>query len=206
MRNGSSRSGRRFGRVRPDPSSPLTNSGSPDAGAAPPPHRQESTSLGSADLRRGRDEAVDVESGSRGTRVEGEARTTAAEIQFALVGVLGVNHLAFRTVDPDRLHRFYVMLTGGDELDGEHAPIRVGQTLLVFFASEGQQVADDPDEIAFDVDAVGFDEVLHRARELGCEIRGPVEHTAFSKGFYLDDPDGRRLEFIHEDPGVYWRD
>jgi catechol 2,3-dioxygenase-like lactoylglutathione lyase family enzyme len=122
------------------------------------------------------------------------------------VGVLGVNHLAFRTPDPDRLRRFYVELTGADELEGEHRPIRVGHTLLVFFASPEHRVTEDPDEIAFDVDHVGFDEVLRRARALDCDIRGPVEHTAFSKGFYLNDPDGRRLEFIHDDLGVYWRE
>jgi catechol-2,3-dioxygenase len=121
------------------------------------------------------------------------------------VGVLGVNHLAFRTADADRLRRFYLELTGADELEGEHAPIRVGQTLLVFFAAEVHGAAPDPDEIAFDVDRSGFEDVLQRARALGCEIRGPVEHTSFSKGFYVSDPDGRRLEFIHDDPGVYWR-
>jgi catechol 2,3-dioxygenase-like lactoylglutathione lyase family enzyme len=127
-------------------------------------------------------------------------------LELVLVGVLGVNHLAFRTSDPNRLRSFYVELTGADEIDGEHDPIRVGQTLLVFFESREHQSPDDPDEIAFDVDSSGFDEVLRRARALGCEIRGPVEHTSFSKGFYLSDPDGRRLEFIHADPAVYWRE
>jgi catechol 2,3-dioxygenase-like lactoylglutathione lyase family enzyme len=122
------------------------------------------------------------------------------------VGVLGVNHLAFRTPDPDRLRRFYVELTGAEELEGAHGPIRLGQTLLVFFASQTSGAADDPDEIAFDVDLPGFDHVLMRARELGCEVRGPVEHTAFSRGFYLSDPDGRRLEFTYDDRGVYWRE
>ena len=122
------------------------------------------------------------------------------------MGVLGVNHLAFRTPDPDRLRRFYLELTGADEIEGDHGPIRVGRTLLVFFNSPEHRVSDDPDEIAFDVDEAGFDGVLKRARALGCEIRGPVEHSAFSKGFYLRDPDGRRLEFTHDDPAVYWRE
>jgi len=121
------------------------------------------------------------------------------------MGVLGVNHLAFRTPDPDRLRRFYLDLTGAEELDGEHRPIRVGQTLLVFFESARGGAADDPDEIAFDVDERGFQEVLERARTLGCAIRGPVEHTPISKGFYLEDPDGRRLEFTYDDRGIYWR-
>jgi len=55
------------------------------------------------------------------------------------------------------------------------------------------------------VDASGFNEVLRRARNLACAVRGPVDHTASSRGFYLSDPDGRRLEFVHDDPGVYWR-
>lgn len=121
------------------------------------------------------------------------------------MGVIGVNHLAFRTPDPERLRRFYVELTGADELEGEHGPIRVGQTLLVFFAAAEHGAGADPDEIAFDVDRAGFEDVSRRARSLGCEVRGPVEHTPFSTGLYLSDPDGRRLEFIHDDPAVYWR-
>ena len=122
------------------------------------------------------------------------------------MGVLGVNHLAFRTPDPVRLRRFYLELTGAEELEGAHGAIRVGHTLLVFFHSEASGAADDPDEIAFDVDAPGFEDVLDRARHLGCEIRGPVEHTRSSRGFYLSDPDGRRLEFTYDDPGIHWRE
>ena len=122
------------------------------------------------------------------------------------MGVLGINHLAFRTPDPDRLRRFYLDLTGAEDLEGAHRPIRVGQTLLVFFASEAHGTTNDEDEIAFDVDMSGFNDVLERARRLGCEIRGPIEHTVSSRGFYLDDPDGRRLEFTYNDRGVYWRE
>ncbi len=122
------------------------------------------------------------------------------------MGVLGINHLAFRTPDPDLLRRFYLELTGAEELEGEHRPLRVGHTLLAFFPSESAGTAADPDEIAFDVDGPGFAEVLERARHLGCEIRGPVEHAQSSRGFYLGDPDGRRLEFTHDDRGIYWRE
>jgi len=101
------------------------------------------------------------------------------------MGVLGVNHLAFRTTDPDGLRRFYLELTG---------------------APSTPTVAADPDEIAFDVDSSGFEDVLGRARRLGCEIRGPIAHSPSSRGFYLSDPDGRRLEFIHDEPAVYWRE
>jgi catechol 2,3-dioxygenase-like lactoylglutathione lyase family enzyme len=122
------------------------------------------------------------------------------------MGVLGINHLAFRTPDPDLLRRFYLELTGAEEIEGEHRPLRLGQTLLVFFPSKAPGAAPDPDEIAFDVDGPGFAEVLERANRLGCAIRGPLEHTSWSRGFYLSDPDGRRLEFTHDDRGVYWRD
>ena len=124
----------------------------------------------------------------------------------AHMGVLGINHLAFRTPDPDLLRRFYLELTGAEELEGEHRPLRLGQTLLAFFPSKSPGAAADPDEIAFDVDGPGFADVLERARGLGCQIRGPLEHTPSSRGFYLSDPDGRRLEFTHDDRGVYWRE
>ena len=122
------------------------------------------------------------------------------------MGVLGINHLALRTPDPTGLRRFYLELTGAEELEGEHGPLRLGQTLLVFLRSESRGAAADPDEIAFDVDRSGLSDVLERARRLGCEIQGPLEHTPSSRGFYLSDPDGRRLEFTHEDRGVYWRE
>jgi catechol 2,3-dioxygenase-like lactoylglutathione lyase family enzyme len=121
------------------------------------------------------------------------------------IGVLGINHIAFRTSDPDQLRRFYLELTGAESVAGAHNPLRVGQTLLVFFAADRPGAAADPDEIAFDVDGPGFAAALDRARALGCEIRGPVDHSPSSRGFYLRDPDGRRLEFTHNDHGVYWR-
>jgi catechol 2,3-dioxygenase-like lactoylglutathione lyase family enzyme len=127
-------------------------------------------------------------------------------LDCARMGVLGVNHLAFRTPDPEGLRRFYLELTGAEELEGEHRPLRLGQTLLVFFRPEHAGAAADPDEIAFDVDGPGFTDVLERAHRLGCAIRGPLEHTPSSRGFYLSDPDRRRLEFTHDDRGVYWRD
>lgn len=104
------------------------------------------------------------------------------------MGVLGINHLAFRTPDPDRLRRFYLALTGAEELEGEHHPLRLGHTLIAFFPSNSPGAAADPDEIAFDADRPGFADVLERARRLGCQIRGPLEHTPSSRGFYLSDP------------------
>jgi catechol 2,3-dioxygenase-like lactoylglutathione lyase family enzyme len=121
------------------------------------------------------------------------------------MGVLGINHVAFRSHDPVALRRFYLELTGGEPLDGAHDPVRVGHTLLVFFASERRYSDADPDELAFDVDSAGFREVLERATTLGVLQRGPVQHTDWSRGFYVTDPDGRRLEFICDDHAVYWR-
>jgi catechol 2,3-dioxygenase-like lactoylglutathione lyase family enzyme len=120
------------------------------------------------------------------------------------MGVLGVNHIAFRSHDPAALRRFYLDLTGGESLGAVHDPIRVGHTLLVFFSSERRYGDDDPDEIAFDVDGAGFEDVLQRAKRLGAFQRGPVQHTPWSKGFYAADPDGRRLEFTCDDHSVYW--
>jgi catechol 2,3-dioxygenase-like lactoylglutathione lyase family enzyme len=117
---------------------------------------------------------------------------------------LGINHIAFRSHDPVALRRFYLELTGGEPLDSVHEPVRIGHTLLVFFASERHYHDEDPDELAFDVDAAGFDDVLERAKRLGALQRGPVQHTDWSKGFYVADPEGRRLEFTCYDHSVYW--
>ena len=119
------------------------------------------------------------------------------------MGVLGINHIAFRSPQPDALRSFYLELTGAEPLEGEHDPIRVGQTLLVFFPAEA--AGPHEDEIAFDVDRDGFEHVLERARALGAIERGPVEHTPWSQGIYARDPDGRRLEFTYDDRSVYWR-
>ena len=122
------------------------------------------------------------------------------------MAVLGINHIAFRTPDPDALRRFYVELTGAEEVDGVHGPIRLGNTLLVFFEAEAAGAREDPDEIAFDVDASGLEDVHARARRLGCALRGPVEHTSWSRGLYVRDPEGRRLDFTYDDRAVYWRE
>jgi catechol 2,3-dioxygenase-like lactoylglutathione lyase family enzyme len=122
------------------------------------------------------------------------------------MGVLGVNHIAFRTPDPAGLKRFYTELLDGEELEGAHDPLRVGGTLLVFFPSEENAISSDPDEIAFDCDASGFAGCYERAQALGAVQREPVSHTPSSKGFVVRDPDGRRIELTHDDRGVYWRE
>jgi catechol 2,3-dioxygenase-like lactoylglutathione lyase family enzyme len=122
------------------------------------------------------------------------------------VGILGVNHIAFRTPDVERLRRFYAELLAAEALEGAHGPVRAGGTLLVFFPSDGNSIPDDPDEIAFDADAGGFDEALARARALGILEREPVRHTPWSRGFVVSDPDGRRIEISHDDRSVYWQE
>jgi catechol 2,3-dioxygenase-like lactoylglutathione lyase family enzyme len=120
------------------------------------------------------------------------------------VGVLGVNHIAFRTPDPARLRAFYAELLGAEALDGSHEPLRAGSTLLVFFESKANPLSEDPDEIAFDVDAPGFDETLMRARTMDAVVREPIAHSPWSKGFYVRDPDGRRIEITYDNRGIYW--
>ena len=119
------------------------------------------------------------------------------------MAVLGINHIAFRSPDPVRLRQFYEELLAAEAIKGAHDPLRVGGTLLVFYESDGGV---GEDELAFDVDAQGFQRTLQRATAMGLSVRGPVEHTPWSKGFYVEDPDGRRLEITYEDRAVYWRE
>lgn len=123
-----------------------------------------------------------------------------------MTGIFGVNHIAFRTPDPARLKAFYRELLDAEELDGSHDPLRVGQTLLVFFESERGGGAEDPDEIAFDADRAGFHAALERARRLGALQREPVDPTPWSRAFLVRDPDGRRIEVTYDDRSVYWRE
>jgi catechol 2,3-dioxygenase-like lactoylglutathione lyase family enzyme len=119
------------------------------------------------------------------------------------MGVLGVNHIAFRTPDPARLREFYERLLAAESVDGAHDPLRIGGTLLVFFEAEGPV---GRDELAFDVDERGFEETLRRAQSMGLSMRGPVEHTPWSRGFYVEDCHGRRVEIIYDDRAVYWQE
>jgi catechol 2,3-dioxygenase-like lactoylglutathione lyase family enzyme len=121
------------------------------------------------------------------------------------VAVLGINHIAFRTPDPTRLRLFYLELLDAEPLGGTHGPIRVGSVTLAFFPTQGR-LSDDPDEIAFDVDAVGFEETLSRARDLGAVQREPVAPNRWQRFVLLRDPDGRRIELTHDDRGVYWQE
>ena len=122
------------------------------------------------------------------------------------MGVLGVNHIAFRTPDTAALKAFYRELLDAEVLVGSHDPLRVGHTVLVFFESERGGAGDDPDEIAFDADRAGFDAALERARSLGALQREPVDPTPWSRAFLVRDPDGRRIEITYDDRSVYWRE
>jgi catechol 2,3-dioxygenase-like lactoylglutathione lyase family enzyme len=123
-----------------------------------------------------------------------------------VIGVLGINHIAFRTPDVARLRDFYAELLDPEPLTGAHDPLRVGSTILVFFPSDRGGAAEDPDEIAFDCDAAGFEQAFERAKRLGVVTRDPVEPTPWSKAFLVRDPDGRRIELTYDDHGVYWRE
>ena len=116
------------------------------------------------------------------------------------MGVLGINHIALRTPEPHRLRAFYGELLGAEELDGAHDPPRAGHTLIVFFASERAGRAESPDEIAFDVDARVSARSWSARSGWGCSRARLVEHTPWSKGFCVRDPDGRRLEFVLRRP------
>jgi catechol 2,3-dioxygenase-like lactoylglutathione lyase family enzyme len=144
--------------------------------------------------------------GQNRTRGRPDRADFAASGQGRLIAVLGINHIAFRSPDPARLKAFYEELLGAEPLDGAHDPLRVGTILLVFFRAARPGAAGDPDELAFDVDAAGFDDVLERARRMGVLAREPVDHTPQSKGFLVRDPDGRRIELVYDDRGVYWRE
>lgn len=118
------------------------------------------------------------------------------------MSVLGVNHIGLQTPDIARLRNFYAELLGAESLEGEHAPLRAGTTLLVFFESAE---AAGGDELAFDTDAAGFEEVLARAKRMGVLEGELIRWNEWSRGFHVRDPDGRTLEFIHNDHGVFWR-
>jgi catechol 2,3-dioxygenase-like lactoylglutathione lyase family enzyme len=120
------------------------------------------------------------------------------------VGVLGVNHIAFRTPDAARLKAFYQELFAPEVVSGSHDPLRLGSTLLVFFESDANAISEDPDEIAFDVDLPGFEETLGRARAMGALTREPVAPTEWSRAFLVRDPDGRRIEVTYDNRGIYW--
>jgi catechol-2,3-dioxygenase len=43
-------------------------------------------------------------------------------------------------------------------------------------------------------------------RTWGWLCAAPVEHAAVVEGFYVEDPDGRRVEITYDDPAVYWQE
>ena len=119
------------------------------------------------------------------------------------MSVTGINYVAFNTPDIQRLRDFYIDLLEAESLVGDHQPIRVGHTLLVFF--NGEAAADKSLTIGFDVDADSFADILARAKDLEILERGPVEHTRVTKGLFLKDPDGRTIEVCYNDLGVFWQ-
>lgn len=117
------------------------------------------------------------------------------------MGAWGISHLGLWTPDPASLRRFYAELLAADPVHGEHEPLRVGATVLAFHqAHDG--VPDQ--EVGFDLDGAGFEEVVGRIRRLGLLERGPLENPQ-GRGVSLRDPDGRRIEIEYRDYGVFWR-
>lgn len=118
------------------------------------------------------------------------------------MSVIGINSIWFHTPDIARLRKFYLDLLGAEPLKGDHEPIRVGHTVIVFM-----QGAPDSNKLGlgFDVDGPGFESILAKAKSMGILKRGPVEHTPFTKGLFLGDPDGREIEIVYNDLGVFWQ-
>lgn len=118
------------------------------------------------------------------------------------MSITGINSVWFHTPDIARLRRFYVELLGAESLVGDHEPVRVGHSVLVFVKGSAES---DKLGLGFDVDANGFEEILGKAKAMGIVKRGPVEHTPFTKGLFLSDPDGREIEIVYNDIGVFWQ-
>ena len=79
------------------------------------------------------------------------------------MGVLGVDHIAFRTRDPAGLRDFYRDLLDAEPLAGEHLALRAGTTVLAFFEADE---AAGGDEIAFAADGSGFQAALVSAERM----------------------------------------
>jgi catechol 2,3-dioxygenase-like lactoylglutathione lyase family enzyme len=118
------------------------------------------------------------------------------------MSLTGINSIWFFTPDIERLRKFYIDLLGAEPLKGDHEPIRVGHTVIVFMqgSADSNRLG-----LGFDVDAAGFETILRKAKAAGVLKRGPVEHTPFSKGLFLSDPDGREIEIVYNDLGVFWQ-
>jgi catechol 2,3-dioxygenase-like lactoylglutathione lyase family enzyme len=118
------------------------------------------------------------------------------------MSVTGINSIWFHTPDIERLRKFYIDLLEAEPLQGDHEPIRVGHTVIVFMqgSAEANRLG-----LGFDVDAPGFDAILAKARAWGILKRGPVEHTPITRGLFLSDPDGREIEIVYNDLGAFWQ-
>jgi catechol 2,3-dioxygenase-like lactoylglutathione lyase family enzyme len=119
------------------------------------------------------------------------------------MSVTGINYVAFNTPDIARLRSFYIELLGAEPLTGDHEPIRVGHTLIVFF--KGDAASDRTLSVGFDADADTFKAIAAKADGMGALERGPVDHTPVTKGLFLRDPDGRHFEVCYNDLGVFWQ-
>ena len=120
------------------------------------------------------------------------------------MAILGVNHIDLHSKDPAGLRRFYAELLAGEALEGFHDPLRVGAIQLAFHELEPEGSVGGV-EIAFDADSAGFEDALARARRAGVLDGDEVRWNESARSFYVQDPDGRRIEISHHDPSVFWR-
>src|SRR5438477_509704 len=61
------------------------------------------------------------------------------------MGIVGINHIAFRTTDPARLSAFYARLLAGERLEGAHGPLPVGAWVSGSLASRNADAYSDID-------------------------------------------------------------
>lgn len=119
--------------------------------------------------------------------------------------MIGIDHLGLACRDVEATRAFYINVLRAEPLQGSHSPVRVGSVVLAFFPTNDDAQARGT-EIAFSADRAEFEWIYEASKSEGLVRREPVDHTPFSKGFSLVDPDGREIEVAYVDPGVYWRE
>ena len=110
--------------------------------------------------------------------------------------VLGIGHMLLRTRDLERSFAFYTDVLGfsvrkrGEARDG--GPLIAFEEGLALTTGRGDDTG-PIEHIAFR--GAQIDALLDRAREHGVEVvDGPTETSEYGTSFYVEDPDGNRLE------------
>ncbi len=138
-----------------------------------------------------------------------------------MTAIKGLHHNAYRCRDSEETRAFYEDFLG---LKMTHA-LRIGETktgrsvqalhtffemgdgsFLAFFEVPGSKfdfkTQHDFDlHIALNVDAPAMDAMVAKARAVGAELRGPVDH-GFIRSIYLRDPNGYVVELTTPIPGA----